>query len=127
MDTTPASLQQRDAARRRLESRQAELRRLLQEAAGAAVHAADQPADVSDFKELAGHETQEALSDTTTAQAVRELAAIDAALRRIREGGYGLCEDCGEAIAPARLAAVPATTVCAACQGLRERAGAQHA
>lgn len=127
MDTTPASLQHHGAARQRLESRQAELRRLLQDAASAAVHAADQPADVSDFKELAGQEAREALGDTTTGQAVRELGAIDAALRRIREGRYGVCEDCGDAIAPARLAAVPETPVCAACQELRERVAAHRA
>lgn len=123
MDTI-ASVHPHDDARRRLEHRQAELRAMLQDAAGAAVHAVDAPAEVSDFKELAAQETQEALGDAAMAQAARELAAIDRALRRIREGSYGLCEDCGEPIAPARLAALPSAVLCTACQAGRERAPA---
>src|SRR5512143_1307021 len=39
--------------------------------------------------------------------ALAELAAVDAALQRCADGSYGLCSDCGEAIAPARLLAYP--------------------
>jgi DnaK suppressor protein len=46
------------------------------------------------------------------------------ALERLREGNYGICEECGDAIAPARLAALPEVTTCLACQRYREsRAG----
>ncbi|MBM3777278.1 MAG: hypothetical protein FJW23_03425 [Acidimicrobiia bacterium] len=44
------------------------------------------------------------------------LQAIDEALRRIDEGSYGVCRDCGEMIAPARLNAIPWTRVCIACK-----------
>ncbi len=110
-------------ARQRLERRQAELRALLQDAAGAAIHAADRPGDISDFKDLAEEEAQHALDDAATAQAARELADIGAALRRIQDGSYGVCAGCAGPIAPARLAAVPAAAFCTACQQKREQAG----
>ena len=37
---------------------------------------------------------------------------IDAALERMDEGTYGVCEVCGNPIAPARLQAIPWTTRC---------------
>ena len=45
-----------------------------------------------------------------------EIQAIDAALRRLREGRYGRCADCGETIEAARLLAQPAAARCAGCQ-----------
>ena len=50
------------------------------------------------------------------------LARIQAALSRVQEGTYGLCVDCGEAIAPARLEATPEVPFCTPCQQRRERA-----
>ncbi len=44
------------------------------------------------------------------------LQAIDEALRRIEQGTFGVCRDCGEPIAPARLNAVPWTKVCITCK-----------
>ena len=44
-----------------------------------------------------------------------ERAKIHAALKRIETGEYGYCTDCGEDIAPARLAADPAIALCAEC------------
>ena len=44
-----------------------------------------------------------------------QLAELDAALDRLRSGGYGICEDCGDRIPPARLEAHPAARVCIAC------------
>jgi DnaK suppressor protein len=44
------------------------------------------------------------------------LQAIDEALRRIDEGSYGVCRDCGESIAEARLRAIPWTRVCITCK-----------
>lgn len=51
-----------------------------------------------------------------------ELVAIDAALLRIADGSYGLCMDCGESIATARLHANPTAMRCVRCQDQRERA-----
>lgn len=44
------------------------------------------------------------------------LTAIEEALSRIEKGNYGVCRDCGEPIAPARLKAIPWTRVCIACK-----------
>ena len=44
------------------------------------------------------------------------LQAIDEALMRIDKGAFGLCRDCGEPIAEARLNAIPWTRVCITCK-----------
>jgi DnaK suppressor protein len=44
------------------------------------------------------------------------LQAIEEALGRIDKDTYGVCRDCGEPIAPARLNAIPWTRVCIACK-----------
>jgi DnaK suppressor protein len=44
------------------------------------------------------------------------LQAIEEALWRIEKGTYGICRDCGEPIAPARLNAIPWTRVCISCK-----------
>ena len=44
------------------------------------------------------------------------LQAIEEALYRMEKGNYGECLDCGEAIAPARLNAIPWTRMCITCK-----------
>ena len=44
------------------------------------------------------------------------LQAIDEALMRIEKGSFGICKDCGEPIAEARLNANPWTRVCITCK-----------
>ena len=44
------------------------------------------------------------------------LQAIEEALWRIEKGTYGICRDCGEPIAEARLRAIPWTRVCITCK-----------
>lgn len=44
------------------------------------------------------------------------LQAIEEALWRMEKGIYGICRDCGEPIAPARLNAIPWTRVCIDCK-----------
>lgn len=51
-----------------------------------------------------------------------ELVAIDAALKRVADGSYGLCLDCGAAMPTARLHANPTALCCVACQDKREHA-----
>jgi DnaK suppressor protein len=50
-------------------------------------------------------------------QARRRLADVEAAVRAVEAGIYGMCETCGRAIAPERLAARPATRTCIDCAG----------
>ena len=51
-----------------------------------------------------------------TVRDTRELDDIEAALRRIADGAYGECIDCGEDIPRARLDATPAAARCVPCQ-----------
>jgi DnaK suppressor protein len=44
------------------------------------------------------------------------LQAIEEALVRLEKGTYGICRDCGEPIARARLEAIPWTRVCISCK-----------
>lgn len=53
----------------------------------------------------------------------RELASIDNALERMREGSYGLCESCSSKIPMARLRALPYATMCIECQREAESEG----
>ena len=53
----------------------------------------------------------------------RELAAVEAALERIREGYYGQCDGCGGKIPKARLEALPYATLCINCQREMEETG----
>ncbi|RMF41242.1 MAG: TraR/DksA family transcriptional regulator [Planctomycetota bacterium] len=45
-----------------------------------------------------------------------ELAEIEQALEKIRQGTYGVCEACGKNIPIARLEAIPTATMCVHCQ-----------
>ena len=47
-----------------------------------------------------------------TAQSIR---GVTAALERIADGSYGICENCGDQIGQARLEIVPEATRCVAC------------
>lgn len=56
--------------------------------------------------------------DDRTLQAVRE---IDAALQRIINANYGICESCGNAIPVPRLRVMPATRYCTDCEARNEK------
>ena len=49
-----------------------------------------------------------------------QLAGIDEALRQVRDGRYGICEDCGRAIPQERLDALPQAVRCIECQRREE-------
>ncbi len=51
---------------------------------------------------------------------------IDQALERIEDGGFGVCDDCGEDISIARLKARPVTTLCIKCKSKQEQAEAMQ-
>ena len=107
--------------RAQLSLRQQELRSLLLDAAEA--RASNHSTDVQDFKDFAAEESRAAIDDVALSHATTELAQVSTALRRLDEGGYGACQECGEPIAEARLLALPATPFCTACQADHERPG----
>lgn len=49
------------------------------------------------------------------------LRELNDAQDRLIDGGYGVCDDCGELIGDMRLRANPAASLCVACQRLGER------
>jgi DnaK suppressor protein len=73
------------------------------------------------------------LADTATVTIDREmdyslegksahvLLEIDAALKRIEDGTFGICARCGREIGEERLEAMPYATLCIECKRLEER------
>ncbi len=51
-------------------------------------------------------------------KATKELELVEAALERLDAGTFGTCLRCGDAIAPARLEALPWAAYCITCQKL---------
>ena len=46
----------------------------------------------------------------------RKLESLERAMHLARNGAYGICEQCGERIDPARLEILPQATLCLRCQ-----------
>ncbi|MBD3811455.1 MAG: TraR/DksA C4-type zinc finger protein [Betaproteobacteria bacterium] len=57
---------------------------------------------------------------------IDEMRDIEAALQRIRNGEYGICTDCGDAVTFPRLMAYPTAKRCIVCQEQREKLYAQE-
>ncbi len=51
----------------------------------------------------------------------RKLEDINHAMKQAQELGYGICEKCGNEIAPERLEIFPETTLCISCKRQSER------
>jgi RNA polymerase-binding protein DksA len=93
---------------------------------------AENPGSIEDESEEIIGSVDNHLAETATVTLDREidytleensehvLAAIDAALKRIDEGTYGICQNCGREIGEERLEAVPWATLCIDCKR-RER------
>lgn len=58
---------------------------------------------------------------TLMASEEETLEAIEAALERIEDGSYGLCEECNVRIPKTRLNAIPYATLCVRCAEQLER------
>ena len=50
-----------------------------------------------------------------------KLHAINEALEKVKEDTYGVCEECGEKIGPARLTVMPLARYCVSCQAKLEK------
>jgi RNA polymerase-binding transcription factor DksA len=119
----PLSKKQIEELGRRIEARRDAL---LAEIRADVARARDEP-----FGELAGpaHDTgdeavADLLSDLANAETTRdltELREIEAARARFRDGGYGLCTDCGGEIPLGRLRIKPEAVRCTDCQTVHEK------
>ncbi len=69
-----------------------------------------------DFADRSAAANEEEISIQLKQTDTKLLRAIEVALQRIESGNYGICIDCEEEIAGARLKAVPWTKVCIDCK-----------
>jgi len=84
-------------------------------------HPASLPADEADQAVQSLHDEM----DLHVAQLrAGEMQQIHAALQKVFEGTYGLCEWCGKKIPEKRLELLPEATLCVECQSERERESA---
>lgn len=114
------------AVRETLRARESSLRTEVA-AAGQALAPVDEGGrEVKDQKDEATLREMGEVGAAGIERDLAELREIGIALRRLEEGRYGLCLDCDEPIAAARLAAEPFAVRCAACQTLTEQARARR-
>ena len=66
---------------------------------------------------------EHAMAVDAAAREIHELQSIDEALERIASGTYGVCAECGGAVALPRLQALPFAEYCIQCQERLEEEG----
>lgn len=71
----------------------------------------------ADAEEQFGHARVSAIKNELT----KKTNQIKKALKRIKKGKYGTCEDCGKLIDTDRLSVVPEATLCITCEKKREK------
>ncbi len=81
------------------------------------VVASSRDSNADDEHDPEGHTIAFERSQVTalTRQAQEHLAEVDAALTRVADGTYGVCERCGRRIPEARLEARPTARTCVTC------------
>jgi len=112
--------------RKRLETRQQELRRTVNrnQADGRSADEDTAAADIAD--RAASSYTKEFLFSQSSNDR-QLLMMVDGALARIREGSFGECISCGKEINAKRLEAVPWTRHCIECQEKLEKGQLEEA
>src|SRR3954470_4447286 len=77
------------------------------------------------FGKRVGDGTTEAVSRLTDVGVVDSLNAteerLERALEKIADGSYGVCDRCGQGIAPGRLEAAPESVLCVSCAAAAAR------
>ena len=104
-----------EEARRTLEAEQARLRAELSEEVEhpRVSHGAQTAASTEVSESQRGQQLRERES--------QHLAQIEGALKRIEVGSFGLCQTCGQPIAPERLEALPWALDCFDCHARKRR------
>ena len=109
-----------DAIRRELEARRADIQDRV---AGLAKR--PELGAAQGFGKRIGDGTTEAISRLTDIGVGRSLeeslVRTERALAKLDEGTYGTCDQCGEAIPPARLRAMPDSALCVECAAAERR------
>jgi len=68
-----------------------------------------------DSAEQAQERENDEVVDAIGNETAQSIKGVTAALERIADGSYGICENCGDQIGQARLEIVPEATRCVAC------------
>ena len=77
--------------------------------------------DTLDEVDMTSAELEQSMRMRLRSREALYLRKIGEALKRIQEGSFGDCEDCGETIGLKRLEARPTTTHCVTCKEAEER------
>lgn len=119
-----ADVQTKEELQRELTAILACLRQLTPAAEGSPQTIARLAGDLVDDAQAVETLERNQLGYARLAQRARKLII---ALGRLRDGSYGRCDECGQAIPPARLRAIPGVATCVPCQQEVERlAGAER-
>ncbi|HEY1308944.1 MAG TPA: TraR/DksA family transcriptional regulator [Vicinamibacterales bacterium] len=105
-----------------LEDRRRELLSAVQEKMRDVRAEGNKDRDVLDQGESSEVDIQEDIEFALIQMKSETLNKVDAALRRLDEGTYGNCFECGEEIAEARLRALPFAARCKDCEEAKETA-----
>jgi DnaK suppressor protein len=111
-----------DELKRMLEDRRRELMSEVQGKIRDARAEGGKEREVLDQGESSEVDIQEDIEFALIQMKAETLNKIDAALRRLEEGTYGDCFECGEEISEARLRALPFAVRCKDCEEARETA-----
>lgn len=77
--------------------------------------------DLPDEMDLASSEYLQSFTFRLRGREKAFLDKIDRAIKKIDEGGFGVCDQCGEEISAKRLEARPETNLCIRCKEDQER------
>lgn len=90
-------------------------RRMSPENAAAVVTRLEDPSDAGDLSQQSHEEWLFVNRNNLEKSLLRE---VEEAMARVREGSYGICQECQEPISPKRLQALPWAKFCVRCQEL---------
>ncbi len=74
-----------------------------------------------DSSDLSSDEGSYRNMEALNAMDAKKLKSIENALKRINEGKYGYCLQCGKKIPEGRLRAIPSSVLCVECKSENER------
>lgn len=75
--------------------------------------------NTADVADIATSRIEQFTEDRERQRRNERIAQIEAALARLDDGTWGVCERCGEKIAGARMQALPTATLCVDCASRR--------
>ena len=77
--------------------------------------------DPKDLADIAADDIDKKTLEALSAQEIKRMNLIDAAISRLETGHYGICVQCGKKIPEKRLDAIPYALMCIACKSSDER------